>query len=457
MNSEELNVADVQKDEKEPLPWFMFGKGRVNNKALADAIIAEAAGEGRKILTMRDTKEAYVYNEGKYVPDEFFVSVQTQNYLDKWSNTSIKNNVVDQVEKETLINRSAFNKGGSWINLSNEMYNIDTHEHRKPTMEDLYTYKLPIVYNPKAKCPEINKFLCRILPDEQTRLLIKEEIAYCFLPGQPFEKLMAWVGEGQNGKTTLMAIILAMFNEENMSYASLQQLSSGSSADYYQADLFGKRINMCGDMSKGSIKYFDAIKKLTSKDPISCRHAYGRKNISFINDAKLIFAMNEWPDFNDTSDAAFRRIEYTEFNETISKEERIADYHKILIGEEELSGFFNELMVVLKDMLKRGRFCKETDVEELRASMTDTESVDMFLKTNTSEVKGSFYFREDLYKDYEDWCEGKFIPMLKSPFYKYIGNNYITRTRKDPKDGKLKRAYFNIGNIKDFKMPGLKV
>lgn len=457
MNEEEQTLVEVQKDEAEPLPWFMFGKGRVNHKALADAIIAEAAGEGRKILTMKDTCEKYVYEHGKYVADDFFVEVETQKYLDKWSNTNIKKNVSDQVEKETLINRSEFNKPGPWINLSNVMYNIETHEHRKPTMEDLYTYKLPIVYNPKAKCPEIDKFLERILPDETTRLLIKEEIAYCFLPGQPFEKFMAWVGEGQNGKTTLMAIILAMFNNENMSYASLQQLSSGSSADYYMAELYGKKINICGDMSKGSIKYFDAIKKLTSKDPISCRHAYGKKNISFINDAKMIFAMNEWPDFNDTSNAAFRRIEYTEFNETIPSSERIANYHERLITEEELSGFFNELMVVMKDMLKRGRFCKETDVESLRASMTDTESVELFLKTNTSEVQGSFYFREKLLKDYEEWCDGKFIPMLKSPFYKYMEDKYLTRTRKDPEDGKLKRAYFNIGNIKDFKMPGLKL
>lgn len=441
-----MNNEIPEKSENEDLPPFLMSKsGRVDKDYVGSHVIMDSELSGNRFVTMEDTKEVYYYHDGIYKPGgEDIINTYTHDMCGKYTAIMVEKEIVNYVTYHgTLIMRNNFNTPGPLLNLSNKVYNVDTGEAREHSPNDLYTYKYPVKYNPDAECPEINKFLNRILSEEDVQL-IKEEIAYCFVYGQPLEKIMAWVGEGKNGKSTLLSLIDAFFGKENISNSSMQQLSDGNSSDYYQANLFGKRINMCGDMSSKSIKYLDFIKKAASSDMISCRHAYGKKTITFRNDAKMIFAMNEWPEFSDQSDGFFRKILYTEFNEIISAEERVPDYYKMLTTEEELSGFFNELMVSLRELLARGNFCKEAGVDELRASMSDTESIDVFINNKTSRVVSTTYFKNDFYKDYCEWCGDKFTPMFKSPFFKYIKTLKIKEGERKDKDGKRKRVLLDI-------------
>lgn len=441
-----LAEVEMNEEDVDMLPWFMLTKSRVNYKGIGDLIVGEAdVVHKTRLHTMDDTREIYMFKDGHYVNSgEQYVEMEAQRILDVYTSIIAKGNVIDHVQGETFIARTEFNKEGPEINLSNVVYNTETGQSRKATCNDLFTYKYPIVYNPDATCPLIMEFLARILEPDDAKLII-EEIAYCFMSGQPFEKLMAWVGEGQNGKTTLLGIIDALFNKENISYASMQQLGSGGAQTvYYQANLYGKAVNLCGDMSEKAVKYSDFIKKATSSDPITVRHAYGRNTFNFVNNAKFIFAMNEWPEFNDTSDGFFRRIMYTEFNALISEDERVPNYHKKLTTQKELSGFFNVLMDALREMKVRGRFCKDTDIGETRAMMSNTESIDDFIAQTILLVEGGIYFKSDLYDDYKKWCGSKIVPMFKSPFFRHIKTlNLKTGERKDTK-GKRKNVYLGI-------------
>jgi phage/plasmid-associated DNA primase len=73
------------------------------------------------------------------------------------------------------------------LNLQNGLLNIDTGELKEHSPDHLSLVQLPLSFDPKAKCPNILKFLGQVLhpQDVFTALQI---IGYCLYRDSKYEK-----------------------------------------------------------------------------------------------------------------------------------------------------------------------------------------------------------------------------------------------------------------------------
>lgn len=446
--TEETPIVEVMKDEENKYPWFMPG-GIIDFKLLGEEVMRLYENEGSRIHTISDTDEMYIYWNGVYSDRAYkLINLRIQEILGGYTNEYKKKQIVEYIKTKTQIRRSYFNPMGYEIPILNGIYNVMTDVRRDATPDDLFTYQFQIFYDPTAECPNINKFFNRILP-ETDKVIVQEEIAYCFVPGYPIQTMFWWIGGGGNGKGTVFRIMERMLLKDNMTFSGLHELATNE--DYCRAELFGKRANVCGDIDKKDLRKTDYIKKLTGGDTILVRKI-NKEPFKMVNEAKIFFAMNDDPDVDDDSDGFWRRPIPTQYNARLTAQE-MSDYNEeVLHSEEEISGFFNLLMIHVKSVINNKSFTGAPSMEDVRDSLNETESVELFLKTEVlMEIVGQKYKKDTMYEDYVKFSESKdMAPRLYNSFFKYLKNEkkMEAKQRPDPVDGKKKRYFIDC-----FKVP----
>ena len=118
--------------------------------------------------------------------------------------------IVEHVRRSCYDNESNLNNNSGYINLRNGVFDIEKKEITDHSAEMGFTYCLPFDYDKKAVPTKFLKFLKEIT-QEDTALTISilEGFAYCLMPGYPIQKANMLVGEGSNGKSTLMGVLTA--------------------------------------------------------------------------------------------------------------------------------------------------------------------------------------------------------------------------------------------------------
>jgi putative DNA primase/helicase len=80
--------------------------------------------------------------------------------------------------------------------------------------------QLPINYDPKAKCPNILRFLGQVLrPKDVFKVL--QLFGYCLNRTAKYEKAVMCYGKGDNGKGTLIKLFEQFIGDQNVSHASI--------------------------------------------------------------------------------------------------------------------------------------------------------------------------------------------------------------------------------------------
>ena len=217
--------------------------------------------------TMKDTKEIYYYddNKGLYLNGGEWLIQEHAEILNSKVRTVQVNEVINHVRRRTGVDRSQFDSNPDTLNLQNGFLNIMTGEFTEHSSSHLSLTQLPVVYNPEAKCPNILKFLGEVLQprDVFTALQI---IGYCIYKSAKYEKaIMLYGRSGDNGKGTFIRLIESFVGLDNTSHVSLQDLGGDKFAS---ADLYGKMVNTCGDISADKIFRSGIFKMLVSGDTI---------------------------------------------------------------------------------------------------------------------------------------------------------------------------------------------
>src|SRR5208337_5133071 len=99
------------------------------------------------------------------------------------------------------------------------------------------------------------------------------------------------IGDGSNGKSTLINLIKALIGLKNVSSRGLQELEMNRFA---KADLYGKLANLYADLPDTALRSVGIFKMLTGGDPITAERKF-QNPFKFISGAKLIFSCNKVP------------------------------------------------------------------------------------------------------------------------------------------------------------------
>ncbi|MEM2030973.1 MAG: phage/plasmid primase, P4 family [Archaeoglobaceae archaeon] len=377
-----------------------------DDKALADHILQE-----KRFITLTDTEEVWYYDEseGVWKPNgEIIIKKLCEHYLGEDADIRRVNEVIGHIRRSTYVDRSIFDRNIELIAVENGVLNLRTGE-LLPFNPDYYlTVKLPVKFNPEADCPKIKQFFREIVHESDVPILF-EIFGYCLWREYFIHKAFMFVGNGWNGKTTLLNLLERFLDKRNVSSVSLHDLEKNRFAS---SDLFCKLANIYDDLSPEALKDTGLFKRLTGRGIIRGEEKYKSK-FYFKNYAKLVFTCNQLPESRDNSDAFFGRWIIINFPNQFIGDKRKPNLIEELTTEEELSGLLNNAILALWNLLQRGEFSDGKSVEEIRAlyiRMSDPVSafkedcliVDSKAKTPKSEV----------YQAFCDYCRENNLPVI---------------------------------------------
>jgi len=345
--------------------------------------VAEKLIEKHNFKTTRDNRNLWVFRNPVYEnKGEQKIEEEIWSNIPQHVRTQDVNQVKEQIKGKTQIPRPRVAKKPHLIPVENGWYNINTDELQDPDPDTFITNHVPIKYDPEADCPEIKKFIKDVVEDESVPV-IQEMFGYCLYRNYPIAKAFMFLGEGKNGKSTLLNLLRTFIGEDNCVSPSLQKLIRNEHA---KARLYGKLANIHGDLSDKVLKHSGNFKMLTGQDMVEGRHLY-QEGFEFKNYAKLIYSANELPETYDTTDAFFRRWIIVEFPYKFTDKKN--DGHKNkdpqildkITTEEEMSGLFNWAVEGLKRVLENGKFSTSAHTEEIKEKwMSQTNPIEIFIE-----------------------------------------------------------------------------
>jgi D5 N terminal like len=155
--------------------------------------------------TFKDTVRIYYYdyNKGVYVQGgEWLIEEQCEILCPQISKYKMEE-VIGHIKRRTGVERSNFDSLDI-LNLQNGLLNIETGEFKEHSSDYLSLVQLPVIFDPKAKCPKILKFLGQVLYSKDV-FTAMQVIGYCLYKTAEYEKATMLVGPGSNGKSVFQS------------------------------------------------------------------------------------------------------------------------------------------------------------------------------------------------------------------------------------------------------------
>jgi len=378
-------------------------------------------------------KVIYRYKStGIYVPDgETFIEHEAQELLGSKASTNTINETVKWIARASQTQSNEFDADTNIINTQAGLFNIATLELKEHTPEYPSLIQIPVFYHSSADCPAIRKFLSEILRPEDIPV-IEELLGYCLLRQYPIQKAFLFVGEGSNGKSTLIELMRTFLGRNNCSSPTFQELEEDKFA---RSGLFMKLANLSADIPSKGVSHADLFRRLTGGDEINAdRKFLGR--IQFMNHAKLIYSANRPPKvYNEDSYAFWRRWIIIEFPNQFTKN---ADNHLLskLTNPNEMEGLLNLALKGLQRLQKNGDFSYHKSIDEVAERYNTLSDPVLGFANDCCVLEQDATVPKDiLYDAFIKYCEEKRIPKTsKESFGRNLRNSPtlkvgLTRTR----------------------------
>ncbi len=378
----------------------------------------------QKFVTFRDNEEIRWYSEGVYLENgETRIKELVHSICEGAESGNLCGEIIGKIQRATYVDRKAFTENGAHkIVVRNGILDLDSYELQSHNPNFYALTRFPLKFEPGAACPRILKFLNGVMRQEDLPVF-QEWLGYhLWTTGYPAQKAMMFVGDGGNGKSTVIFVMECFAGKENRAAISLHSLEENRFAP---AGLYGKVANLYADLPDRDLKYVGQFKMATGGDPMRAE----LKNVNaffFTNTAKLTFSCNKVPKVPEDSTGFFRRwiiIEFPNCFEGSANEDK--DLKEKLATDEELSGLLNWAIVGLKRLRDRGwHFSDGKTVEKVREDyIVRSDPLKAFVMhcVDTEGQEDSIVVKQDLYQYYRKHCWiHKVTPQSSDAFFKKI-------------------------------------
>lgn len=278
---------------------------------------------------------------------------------------------------------------------------------------------LPYDYDPGAGCPMWSSFLSSVLPKGEIGRLQRFLGLGCAnrrLMSHKVEKTLWLIGNGANGKSTVFDVVKGVYGSDNLSYASLDTLISGSTEvrARFVGSVVGKVFNYCTEIQSEDIAgHSDTFKSLCSGEPQVVRRL-GQNPVTAYDIPFLVFNMNQMPSNRGLDKAMLRRLLFVRFRTTVSAEDMDCELSSKLMRE--LSGIRNWMVEGYRMLVSDGFSFGDSSVDDdgVTDYMLDNgQSVAVFLsRSGYSSTRRSGHWEDRaqwvpssaLYAEYVSFC-----------------------------------------------------
>lgn len=394
-------------------------------------------------LTTYDNKEIFVYENGYYISrGEPIIQECVELFLGDDSKEHYKKETVGYIRDKNYRERTLFDSEKYLINLENGVYDVKHNKFLEHDPKYYFLSQLPITYDKKAKIKKIKNFLKQVLKSDDIARL-QEIFGYCFYRDYYIQKAFMFLGEGANGKSTVLNLLKKMLGNQNVSSLSLQELCENRFAP---ANLYTKLANLYPDLPDKTLTRTGLFKILTGSDTISAEQKF-RDHFNFVNYAKLIFSANKLPESKDDTNAYFRRWEFMTFPYSFYGKNCDTKIFDKISTETEMSGLFNWSLTGLRRLLKNGCFTNSANVDEMREKYQRLSSPIAAFVMDCIEIQPECYVKkDDLYACFVQYCVEKGLPAVaKNTFSMKLHEHVKVNDYRPTVSGKRVQAWGGIG------------
>ncbi len=330
------------------------------------------------------------------------------------------------------------------IAFRNGIYDLETDSLKPFSPDIVITNRIPWDYNPTAYSELADKTLDKIAcQDKQVRTILEECIGSCFYRSNTLGGGKAFIltGEGSNGKSTFIAMMQHLLNEDNIAALDLKELDQ----KFQNAALFGKLANLGDDISDEFIVNASIFKKFVTGERVQVQNK-GEKPFEFNNYAKFLFSANNIPRIKDKTGAVLRRLLIIPFNAEFSKND--PDYDsgiKYKLEEPEVMEYLIVLGInALKRVIENKGFTESAKVQEQLKEYEETNNpiIGFFEEMQLEEFQIENEQTDKVFKRYKEYClANNFNPMSKTEFSKQLCRKLNMTTKNKKISGKQFRIY----------------
>jgi putative DNA primase/helicase len=277
--------------------------------------------EDGEILRLAKSTIEQIFEESAGIQDETLRANMRRHALASQGFWRLRAMVqVAESELAVVLHPDKLDSNQMLLGVENGVIDLKTCKFREGRREDWITMRCMVAYDPRATCPEWEKFQNLITGGNREILAYKQRMAGVFLTGEIVEILFIPYGYGSNGKTTefetYQAILGDYAHAVDASLLVTRRDTTGPTPEIVA--LKNKRVIFINETQEREHLNESRVKYLTGNDTL-----YGRglheKPINFRPTHKTVLRTNHKPIIRGTDLGIWRRIHLIPYPVTIAE------------------------------------------------------------------------------------------------------------------------------------------
>lgn len=407
-----------------------------------EAAIADMIMQEKRIV--RYCQQLYFFENGQYVTDDDQLRRIVFRYCE-----GQKTKYVDEVIKQ-MEYRSTLIPDGKTFDIRFRNGILRDGQFIEVDYTDFTPYSIDIELDMDAEpVKAVDDYLCHLTdndPTYQDRLM--EILGHCLIVNKEFKRLMGkffiFVGDGGNGKGTLLAVIRAILNHKNCSGLSIKNMTD----EKYLNVLQGKLANLGDDIQDEPInnEQMKMLKNISTCDFVEIRKLYKNANSVELTPT-LIFTSNHILKSFEKGESYKRRVDWLPMYGKPKKKTK--NFISILTEEKALRYWVRLIVEGYTRLYENQKFTDSDKVEQFnRAYHEENNSAILFV---SDLIKADVINKRppEIYEEYKIWAEENGLNVQSSRLLRDTIKDILHLSVEAKKiQGKTAKVYQEKQNIK---------
>lgn len=207
------------------------------------------------------------------------------------------------------------------LSVGTGVIDLRTGQLRPHSRDELHTRLVPIAYEPDATCPRFDEFLATVLEGDAELIdWLQRAVGYTLTGDNREQVLFVMHGDGANGKSTLLNVLVGMLGEHAITADSRTFTLAGAdrAARSDLARLRGRRLVVASEIPRGAQLDEDLVKRITGGERITAR--FNRMDeFEYTPAFKLWLGVNHLPVVQGDDHAIWRRLRIVPFRHRVTR------------------------------------------------------------------------------------------------------------------------------------------
>lgn len=329
------------------------------------------------------------------------VGAQRTGYVDEViKQMKYRSRIIPQEEVFNIKFKNGFLKDGQFIELE---------------IDEFTPYTLDVSYNKDAEPVQVvDDYISHLTgDDEEYRKLLLEVLGHTLIVDPEFKRLLAkffiFIGDGGNGKGTLLEIIRKILGTKNVAGMSIKELSD----ERYLPSFKGMLANLGDDIQDQAIndKDMKILKNISTADYISTRELYkGAENMYFTG--SLIFTSNHVLKSWEKGESYKRRVMWLPMYTKVTKKDPM--FITRLTTNEAIEYWIKLIVEGYTRLYQNNKFTVSQKVEDFNEKYhrENNPALDFIEDMEVSDFIDTPL--KDVYEAYESWCDDNAVKFNKN-------------------------------------------